>query len=72
MHRFVSFLLLISLSCGAYADGLNYTYGEVGYSLVEIDDVDVDGDGFNIAGSFALSDEFHIFGGYSTASLDFG
>jgi opacity protein-like surface antigen len=72
MKRFVSYLLLMGMSVGAYAEGLNYTYGEVGYGIVEIDDADVDGDGFNIAGSFALTDEFHIFGGYSTASLDFG
>jgi hypothetical protein len=62
----------MGLSAGAYADGLNYTFAEVGYGIIEIDDVDVDGDGFGIGGSFALTDEFHLFGGYSTASLDFG
>ena len=71
MKRFVSLLLLLGLGGVASADGFNYTYGEIGYGIVEIDDVDVDGDGFGIAGSFAIADEFHIFGGYSTASLDF-
>jgi hypothetical protein len=56
----------------AMADGLNYTFGEVSYGRVDIDDADVDGDGFGIAGSFALTDEFHLFGGYQTADFDFG
>ena len=30
------------------------------------------GDGFGIAGSFALNDQWHLFGDYSTADLDFG
>lgn len=77
MNRFVSFLLLMGLSAGAAAQGaanspgLSYTYAEIGYGQVNIDDPDIDGDGFGIGGSFALTDQFHLFAGYSTADLDF-
>jgi Outer membrane protein beta-barrel domain len=71
MQRFVSFLLLMGLASAAAADGLNYTYAEVGYGRINIDNPDVDGDAFGIGGSFALTDEFHLFGSYSTANLDF-
>jgi len=77
MNRFVSFLLLLGISAGAAAQGaanssgLNYTYAEIGYGQVNIDDPDVDGDGFGIGGSFALTDQFHLFGSYTTTDLDF-
>jgi hypothetical protein len=77
MNRFVSFLLLIGLSATAAAQGtagspgLSYTYAEIGYGQVSFDSPDVDGDGFGIAGSYALTDQFFLFAGYSTADLDF-
>lgn len=77
MNRFVSFLLLMGLSAGAAAQGaanspgLSYTYAEIGYGQFEFDSPDVDGDGFLIGGSYALTEQFHLFGGYSTADLDF-
>ncbi|MCI0517108.1 MAG: hypothetical protein L0Y45_04665, partial [Woeseiaceae bacterium] len=77
MKRFVSFLLLMGMSAGAMAQGaanssgLNYTYAEIGYGQVNFDSPDIDGDGFSIGGSFALTDQFHLFGGYATTDLDF-
>jgi len=77
MNRFVSFLLLIGLAGGAAAQGtqgnpgLKYTYAEIGYGQVNFDSPDVDGDGFSIGGSFALTDQFHLFGNYGTTDLDF-
>jgi len=71
MNRFVSFLLLMGLSAGAAAEGLNYNFIELGYGRVDIEDADIDGDGFSVGGSFAVSDEFHLFGNYSTADFDF-
>jgi hypothetical protein len=71
MNRFVPFLLLMFLSAGATAQDLNYTFAEVGYGRVDIDNPNVDGDGFGIGGSFAIADEFFLFGDYSMANLDF-
>ena len=77
MNRFVSFLLLMVFSAGAAAQGagsasgLKYTYVEVGYSQLNFDSPDADGDGLGIGGSYALTDQFHLFADYSTADLDF-
>jgi hypothetical protein len=72
MKRFVSFVLLMSLAGAVSAEGLSYTYAELGYGRVNIDSPDVDGDGFGIGGSFALTDQFHLLGSYQTADFDFG
>ena len=71
MNRFVSFLLLMALSTASAAEGLNYTFIEAGYGRVDIDSPDVDGDGFGLGGSYAISDEFHLFANYSMADFDF-
>ncbi len=77
MKRFVSFLLLIGLSAAAAAQGadgvqgLKYTFVEVGYGQLNFDSPDADGDGLGIGGSYALTDQFHLFASYSTADLDF-
>lgn len=55
---------------GAQAGDLGYTYVEGGYQDVDVDDVDADGDGFTLGGSIALTDMFHLFGGFGTAELD--
>jgi hypothetical protein len=77
MNRFVSFLLLMGLSAGAAAQGtqgasgLNYNFVEVSYGQVNIDSPDVDGDGFGIGGSYALTDQFHLFANYTMTDFDF-
>lgn len=72
MKRTCLFAALMSLSAGAAAEGLDYSYIQGSYSQVDFDDIGIDGDGFGIAGSFALTDQFAIFGGYDSADLDFG
>jgi hypothetical protein len=66
------FLALFVFSATAVAEDLNYNFIQGSYGQIEVDDVDVDGDGFGIEGSVALTDRFHLFGGYTTADLDFG
>jgi hypothetical protein len=66
------FLGLFVFSATAVAEDLNYTFIQGSYGQMEVDDVDVDGDGFGIEGSVALTDRFHLFGGYTTADMDFG
>jgi hypothetical protein len=51
--------------------GLKYTYAEIGYGQVNFDSPDIDGDGFGIGGSYALTDQFFLLANYSTADLDF-
>lgn len=51
-------------------DGPRYTYGEIGYSRVDFDDLNEDGDFFDADLSLAVHDMIHLFAGYSTGSVD--
>lgn len=55
------------------ANELKYDYAELRYVDAEVDVAggDVDGDGFAIDGSFALTDNVHLFGGYQSLDFDF-
>jgi hypothetical protein len=57
------------------AEGPRYTYVEAGYVDLEVDNDssfggDLDGDGFAIGGSLAVTDMFHLFTDYSDIDLD--
>lgn len=70
-----SALLLAALPFAASAQnasGLNYNYVEGGYVATNIDNDngDIDADGFGVNASAALSDNFHIFGGYASQDTD--
>jgi opacity protein-like surface antigen len=58
----------------AFADGFDYTFVEAGIVNTEIDvgPFDVDGDGFGVTGSYALTESLHLIGGYSDQDYDFG
>ncbi|MGH8223316.1 MAG: outer membrane beta-barrel protein [Woeseiaceae bacterium] len=71
MLRSILVLLAFAISATAAAEGLNYTYLQASYGQVEFDDFDVDGDGFGISGSFALTEQFFLFGTYEMADFDF-
>lgn len=72
MLRSASVLLFLALSVPAEAKEFDYNYFQLSYGNIEFDDVNVDGDGFGIAGSYALNRDFHVFAGYEAAGLDFG
>ena len=75
MLRYIAALSALAFAAPAFADGPSYSYIEGNYERVEFDDdftSDVDGDGFGIGGSFAINHQWHLFGNYSTADLDFG
>ena len=65
-------IALIAFSASASAEGFDYNYFSIGYGTMEFDNVNVDGDGFNVGGSFAINQSYHVFAGYSTADLDAG
>lgn len=72
MLRSSALVLLLAFSTASYADGFDYNYVELGYGILDFDDINVDGDGFGIGGSFAINPDIHVFAGYQSAGLDFG
>ena len=78
MARSVFVLLLLALSGAAAAQGksrgFDYSFIAVSYSNADYDSQNADGDGLGISASFAIAENFHIFGGYAGtdvgASLD--
>lgn len=72
MLRSSLFILLLACSTIASAGDFDYDYLSLGYSTVEFDDINVDGDGFGIGGSYAINPDYHLFAGYDAAGLDFG
>lgn len=71
MRRSCLIVALLSLAATAAAEGLDYSFVQGSYSQVEFDDIDVDGDSFGIAGSFAIGDRFAVIAGYEAADYDF-
>ncbi|MCC5795469.1 MAG: hypothetical protein JJT85_12170 [Chromatiales bacterium] len=58
-----------------HAQELGYTYIELGYLYLEVDQRgsirgDPDGDGWIVSGSWALDDRFHLVASYSDAELE--
>lgn len=72
MTRSALVLMLLALSGSVMAEGFSYNFVTASYGTVDFDDLDVDGDGFGIGLSLELNDEFHLFGAYESADLDFG
>lgn len=65
-------LLLLVFSASASAQGFDYNFLQLNYGYVDLDEISVDGDGIGMSGSFALNPDWHVFGDYQTAGLDFG
>lgn len=53
------------------ADALDYNFIGIQYLSAEIDDVNIDGDGYGVDGSFSINDNFHVFASYSDLDYDF-
>lgn len=71
MLRSTGFTLLLVFSAAAGAEGFDYNYFSLGYGSIDFDDIGVDGDGYAVTGSYALSPKYHVFAGYTGGSLDF-
>lgn len=72
MLRSSLILLILAFSASASAEGFEYNFFELGYGTTEFDDINVDGDGFGLGGSYAVNNDIHVFGGYQAVGLDFG
>ena len=74
MLRSVLVVILVAFSASVSAQGSNYNYLQGSYGRVDLDDsvLDVDGDGLGLSGSFEIDENFHIFGEYQTAEMNFG
>ena len=67
-------LLLASFSPGTLFAQMNYSAFEINLADVDINQgpFNVDGDGFEIAGSYEVSDKIFVFGRWQDQDLDFG
>ena len=72
MLRSALVLLLLALTASASAKEFDYDFFQLSYGNIEFDDINVDGDGFGLAGSYSINEDFHVFAGYEAAGLDFG
>jgi len=63
-------LLLLSSLALAQQDGFSYSYLQGSYSRADYDGFGGDADGFGIEASVAISEQFHLFGGYAGTELD--
>ena len=67
----LAFALAAALPFAAQAaEGVSYTYVEGGYSATEIDDSNIDADGWAIGGSAAIAPNFHLFGSFAKQEID--
>jgi len=65
--------ILAAFVPGVVLADMNYTNLEVNYLDLDVGEgVSVNGDGFEIGGSWELNDAFHLFGSWQDQSLDFG
>jgi hypothetical protein len=72
--RALATVLLLAASGPLFAqDDISYNYIQGSWAHTEIDNdlVDVDGDGFGIAGSLEVAPNWHIFASYGSYDLDF-
>jgi opacity protein-like surface antigen len=71
-HLVFAFLSCAGLAMPATAQVTEprYTYGELGYINVDFDDINDDGDGFLVGGSYALTRNIHALADYSDLDLD--
>jgi len=73
MNRLYLLIILLLGVFSAQAADFNYTYFDAAYGEVTIDDdfADIDGDGYSLSGSVAISDSIAIRAGYTDMSYDY-
>jgi hypothetical protein len=73
MNRILCGAALLAFSLAAAAEAPSYSYIQAGYVEIDLDNSfgDIDGNGFTAGGSVPLSDQWHVFAGYSSSDFDF-
>lgn len=61
---------LLVPAIGFAAEPLSHNYIEASYLNIDLDNVNVDGDGFGLKGSLAIAPSWHLVAGYQQADLD--
>lgn len=69
--RAITAVLLLATASVAGAEDFSYNYLNLGYGVIEFDDVDADGDALGIDGAFAVAENFHLFAMYELGDFDF-
>ena len=64
--------LMAALSPALALAEMSYDTFDISYVDVEIDGANVDGDGFELAGSYGLNSKVFLFGSWQDQDLDFG
>ena len=70
MLRISLVILLFALSASSSAEGFDYNYVFLGYGNTDFDNINSDGDGFTLGGSYGFTDRLHGFASYDAADLD--
>jgi hypothetical protein len=74
MRKTITAAVLVALGYVGPAladDAISYSYLEAGYVHTELDDLDIDGDGPGIQGSYAFAKNVHGFASYAKQDFDF-
>lgn len=73
MLRSMLVISMVALTAPALADGPDYNFIEGSYERIDLDGagVNVDGDGFGIAGSVDVGEAWYLFASYNATDLDF-
>ncbi len=76
MKRSIVLFALLAASGTALADGFSYTYLQLNYGTIDIGNMNIDGDGLGLNGSYRITDSLQIadslqiVGSYHTADFD--
>ena len=74
IHSFtlaVATALAFTTAPSLWAQEFSYSFIEAGYFNTDLDDLDVDGDGFIVGGSAEINETFFVFGGVGQQDFDF-
>ena len=63
-------MVLVLFAVPAFAADLNYNYVEFGYQRVDVDGASEDADGFGIAGSFEVGENWFVAASYAQAEWE--
>lgn len=64
-------VLAAAASSAVQASDFSYDYVGLGYVSAEIDDVNIDGNGLALEGSFSVADNYHVVARYSDIGFDY-